>query len=426
MRLTYFFKFLEYRCYGKTLATLTLLLALIWLQVPAQAQGKIDPDSVFKEAQTLAFAGNHDQAKTLLRQLIKQAPAYQDAQVLLGRIHAWNGHYDSARLVLNPLTKTDAINLEAITALVDVALWSNHPNQILYLTQEGLRTHPQHQELLYKKAKALHLLKRPSEAKATLSELLAVNPAHEQGLALVAALQEELAKNSLYVLYELDAFSKSLDNWHTLSLTYTRHLKRGSLMGRAYVANRYEQTGTMLEADFYPKLNDNWYLYLNAGGSSASFFPKFRSGVSVYRKLWRGFEAEAGLRYLRYEQNTFIYTGSLSKYWGNFWFSFQPYFSPTGQEISRSYFFTARYYYGEGAEFLSLTLGSGFSPDDRNKDLSLLPSSTLRSNKIRLDAQKKLTPLLLVTIRMGLDHQEYLPSTFRNNFTFGLGLDRRF
>lgn len=426
MRLTYFFQALNGRFYGKTLGAITMLLAFMCIQLPVHAQVKLDADSLFKEAQTLAFADKRDQAKTLIRQLLRQTPEYQDAQVLLGRIHAWNGHYDSARLVLDPLTKTALINAEAITTLADVALWSNHPDQTLALTAEGLRAHPQHQELLYRKARALQLLKRPTEAKATLSGLLAINPAHAQGLALDAALQEELAKNSLSVLYELDAFSKSLNPWHTFSLAYTRRMQAGSLTGRAYVANRFEKTGTLLEVDFYPKLNDNWYLYLNAGGSSASFFPKIRSGVSVYRKLWRGFEVEAGLRYLRYEENTLIYTGSLSKYWGKFWFSFQPYLSPTEQEISQSYFFTSRYYYGDGTEFLSMTLGSGFSPDDRNKDLSLLPSPTLRSNKIRLDAQKKLAPLLLATARLGLDYQEYLPSTFRNNFTIGLGLDRRF
>ncbi|WP_197464088.1 YaiO family outer membrane beta-barrel protein [Rufibacter sp. DG15C] len=362
----------------------------------------------------------------MLRQLLRQSPNYQDAQILLGRIHAWNGHYDSARLVLTPLTSPESFHLEATSALTDVELWDHHPEKALQLTDFGLARDPKNQDLLYRRAKALQMLSRQPEADATLQNLLTLNPGHEQGLALAEIFKEESAKNSVYALYELDAFSKALDSWHTLSLAYTRRLKQGNLIGRAYVANRFEKTGTLVEADFYPKLNDNYYLYLNAGGSTASFFPKFRSGISLFRNMGHGFELEAGLRYLRYAENTVIYTASVSKYWGKFWFSFRPYFSPGQEEIAQSYFLTLRYYYGATDEFLGLTLGSGFSPDDRNKDLSLLPSATLQSSKIRLDVQKKIAPLLLLTGRLGLDYQEYSPSAYRNNYTVGLGLDRRF
>jgi YaiO family outer membrane protein len=116
----------------------------------------------------------------------------------------------------------------------------------------------------------------------------------------------------------------------------------------------------------------------------------------------------------------------LSKYLGNFWFSLRPFITPGSLGISQSYFFISRYYLSNANDYFTLTLGSGFSPDDNVKDVALINSSTLKSKKVRLDVQKGIFSRTLVSGLIGYDRQEFQENTFRNNLSFNLGIQQLF
>ena len=88
------------------------------------------------------------------------------------------------------------------------------------------------------------------------------------------------------------------------------------------------------------------------------------------------------------EGEVIILTGTIGKYSGNWWFSVRPYFSYSDNNWSTSATLTTRRYLSDPDSFISLNLGTGFSPDLQqyayNPDLQYL-----KSNRLQLDYQQK-------------------------------------
>lgn len=163
-----------------------------------------------------------------------------------------------------------------------------------------------------------------------------------------------------------DHYGEGLEDWQKMYLEYRRITSNGPLIGRLNIGHRFEITDYQGEIDYWPEFSDNWYGYLNIGGSSGDLFPEFRAGAELYRALPKGFEASLGFRYLKFsEDDVTIFTGSLSKYIGNWLLIGRPYFTPQDSGISSSLTLQARRYLGNPETFASLMAGFGFSPDER-------------------------------------------------------------
>ena len=390
------------------------------------AQDTLDVDKAFFRARELAFNGKRNEARQLARRILRKSPGYTDVKILMGRTFTWDKQYDSARVVLEPLVQTTPPSQDALHALIDLETWSDNPQKALQYADMGIALAPESIEYKLKKARALKNMQDYPAATQLINQLLKQNPGNGDILQLANVIRTEASGNSVSATYQYDSFSKGTDPWHSATLAYSRRTKIGTVTGRVNYARRFDSNGALFEVDAYPSLGRKTYAFVNAGVSGTGLFPKVRSGVSVYRNLPKSFEAELGVRYLRFSSNTFIYTGSISKYLGNFWFSLRPFITPGDLGISQSYFFLTRYYLSNANDYFTLTLGSGFSPDDNSKDVALINTATLQSKKIRLDVQKGITNRTLISALVGFDRQEYQENTFRNNVTFNVGIQQLF
>lgn len=390
------------------------------------AQDTLDVDKAFLQARDLAFKGKRAEARQLARRILSKNPGYTDVKILMGRTFTWDKQYDSARVILEPLVQSTPPSQDALQALIDLETWSDNPQKALQYADMGITQAPGSMEFKLKKARALKDLQNYPAATTLINQLLQQNPGNGDILQLANMIRTEASGNSVSATYQYDAFDKGTDPWHAATLAYSRRTKIGTITGRVNYARRFNNNGTLFEVDAYPSLGKKMYAFINAGVSGTGLFPKVRSGVSVYRNLPKSFEAELGVRYLRFSSNTFIYTGSISKYLGSFWFSLRPFITPGDLGISQSYFFLTRYYLSNANDYITLTLGSGFSPDDNSKDVALINTTTLQSKKIRLDVQKGIKNRTLVSALIGYDRQEYLENTFRNNLTLSVGIQQLF
>lgn len=163
-----------------------LLLPLLTVACEPRATGL---DAQFQAAQEKAFEGKRAAARSIARNILKVAPDYHDAAILIGRTHAWDKNYPAARSQLNRVIEREPGYIDAYSALVDTELWSDHAETALKVAERGLQQVSDSEVLLYKKAEALAALNRREEAVRVLQAVLRINPEHEQAAEMLVELR---------------------------------------------------------------------------------------------------------------------------------------------------------------------------------------------------------------------------------------------
>ncbi|HYM92573.1 MAG TPA: YaiO family outer membrane beta-barrel protein [Chitinophagaceae bacterium] len=393
------------------------------------AQDNISSDELFRQARSAAFdQKNYNLAIELSRKALNKSPNYSDIRIFLGRIYTWSHKLDSARTEFNEVLRRNPDNEDAAMAYSDLEYWNDNPSKSLSICDSALKYHPQSKDLLLKKTKSLIALKKFQEANLVISLLLKKYPKNDAIRAISANIKNQASKNKLGVTYDFVYFDNQFnDPWHLASISYARSTSIGTVIGRLNYANRFTTGAVQFEADAYPRISKIFYSYINAGISNKTgVFPQYRAGYSLYANLPKSYEAEAGFRFLYFGGPTWIYTGSVGKYFKNYWFNFRTYLTPANSNISRSYSFTTRYYFGGADDYLSLSLGTGISPDNVSNNVQLNNTYKLKSNGVSGGYNKTIKKLNIISVTAAWTHQEYLPNTFGNQLDFGIVYQRKF
>src|SRR6185312_8386105 len=405
------------------------LLILLSVSFKIQAQNALSSDELFADARKSAFENkNYQKAKELAFEALEKSPGYADVDIFLGRIYSWDHQYDSARMHFTKVLNANP-NEDASIAYADLEYWNYNYQNALDICNNALINFPNSEELLLRKAKNLKALKNFSEAAEITRQVLKINSNNQQARALAVSIKEQLLKNKISISYENSSFDKQFDKaWNIASVAYSRQTKLGSVITRINYANRFSSNGLQAEVDAYPHISNTFYGYLNFGYSGdVGVFPGYRAGMSLYANLPKSFEGELGIRYLYFTSGTKIYTASLGKYWSNFLFTARTYLTPSSTWISQSYNFTARYYLEGADDYIGLSVGSGFSPDDNSQNIQFSnKENKLSSKKISADFNHTFLKWNIISISAGIINQEYQPSERGNQFNISAGISRRF
>ncbi len=395
-------------------------------------------DDLFKEARNYAFNGNRPQARILIDSILKRSPNYMDVYVFLARINTWDSKYDTAERTLRWVLSKDSTNLEALNAIIDLKYWANQPWEAESYATKALRLKPKSDDLHVKKAKAQVDQKKYKDAADMLDSFIQHHPDSSTSSKMYRkALRDEMIHNSLSLSYDLDYFTPKNSfsaPWHLVSLYYSRQTPIGTVIGRVNYANRFTNiNGVQYEIDAYPSIARKTYMYLNAGYSAEEVvFPRYRWGASIYRNLPWSLEIEVGIRVLYFAPRlgpVDIFTGSIGKYYGKFWFSLRPFITPGDYGVaSKSFMFITRYYpRGTADNYWTLSLSRGFSPDEHSKDYVLVSRSPLlNAYKIKLDRNFLINSRTVLNLRTALEDDQLPYSRTRFDYTFGFTLERRF
>ena len=224
--------------------------------------------------------------------------------------------------------------------------------------------------------------------------------------------------------YSFTTFGGDLDPWHHTALSLGRSGTRGTLIGRANVAHRFDTYGAQYELDAYPTFGRRHYAYLNVGFSDATIFPEQRYGAEFFTVLPHAYEASLGLRNLRFpnEQVT-LFTGSLGRYTGNYWFSLRPYVrQKTDGNFSATTSLTARRYYADADTYIGARIGAGSAPTE-----TLDPSQLGRERSVTagLHASRPVSPRTITTWMVNYERDQSSLRTL-NRWELGGGIKVRF
>ena len=147
---------------------------------------------------------------------------------------------------------------------------------------------------------------------------------------------------------------------------------KGSLHLRLNYAYRFEEDALQVESDWYPKLSEKSYAYLNYGYSESTLFPTHRAGLEYFTNLPRSWEASLGGRYLSFKENKVsILTASGGYYYGNYYSSLRGFLVPKSEgKPGFSASFRTRRYLKTAFQYLDLEMGGGYDTNFQQQFLN--------------------------------------------------------
>ncbi len=386
--------------------------------------GEKQPEDTVTKARYMAIHKQRNEALALLEAKLSQSPDDTDARVLYGIILSWEGRYEESRKELGQVLATNGTHGDALPALINVELWSDHPERAEQLTREGLRTKPTDPTLLIGRARALKTLSRNRESVQVLDRLLELEPRNQEALQLRHGLQESSRQWEAGLGHSYEWFDDDRDAWQETQLSLKRRTSLGSLITRFSHASRFGLGSQQTEVDFYPRFRSGTYAYVNLGFSpDKNLYPSYRFGTDLYQSLGYGLEGSAGFRRLGFSSPVNIYTGSLSKYYGNWLFTGRVYLTPDLIGTSRSFSVSSRRYFGEGIDYVGFRFGWGASPTEIYdlSDITILDSSSLM-----VEFNRKLGGRWTVNLRSGVSHEDRIGSSSLRRYLADGGIYFRF
>lgn len=354
----------------------------------------------FEEARNLAFSGERVKARAICVKILSEG-FNSDVALLMGRTFAWDGLYDSARIVLTEVLIQKPGNQEAYDALSDVEYWSENYSKAIEYCDLAIQNDSTDESFVLKKARILYSSKAVEEAVKVLEDYLQLNPGEAEFMRKLKDYRLELMKNKIKLNYTVDFFEKDYnrDPWQITAFSYSRKTPIGTVIARLNHANRFGSKGFQYEIDAYPKFTENSYLYVNYGFSQNSLFPKNRYGMEWYQNLPKAFEASLGVRLLQFSGSYVdIYTATIGKYAGNYWFSLRSYVTPDTSGTSISGSLHTRRYFSDPENYLGLKVGYGVSPDENRDLLNSAQRLNLKKGYVRLDYNHILNQVLIFNV----------------------------
>ena len=389
----------------------------------------ISLNALLVNARKLAYNDGKEEARKICRQILSRDSNYWDAALLMGRTFIWDEKYDSARIVLNNIIDQRAGYYDAIDALIDVELLTDNHLRAIRYADIGLTYHPNDGVFLLKKARALNYSGNSPKASEILIQVLASDPSNKVASDLLLSIRKAKMVNKLTLNYWIYTFN-DVNPWNFGSVAFGRKSKTfGTVTLRYNYARRFENDGHQIEIDAYPTIAKGIYTYFNAGISNKKNFPYSRLSIEPYFKLPASFEISLGFRYMNFDDNriaaldsnkVIIYTGTIGKYWGNYWFSVRPYLTPGKIGWSKSANLTLRRYLADADSYLSLIVGTGISPDQQQYAYN--PNYYLKSNKIAFEYQQKIASRFFLSCGTGFAREEISAGIKHNSYSFDIGI----
>lgn len=417
--------------------SISLLAFGIFCLVQVTAQE--DPDYMgmmdnilYQHAHELGFSGDYKAARDALSVLITRNPRHFDAVVLMARLYAWEEEFGLSRIYIDRIMINEKCHHEALAVSIDLEIWEGNFEKALEQADNALACHPGDELFLLKKAGVLFHAGRNEEAAEILDHLLEINPENPEAIELkrqsdAPDLYHYRENNYLLAGYHgefhQEPFSRKM---HIGTIGYSHFTGAGPLTGKLNFANTFiDGTGLtrypslQYEAESYPRLSPEGYLFLNYAFSTGRVFPRHRGAFEIFRGLPAGFEASLGMRFLHWDRSYLFYTASAGKYYSDLWFSLRTWLFPGDEGLASSWYINGRKYFGTADDYAGIIAGFGFSPDETL--LELADRLHLRSYSTGFEFSRGIGPDYLVRGSVLYGYEEYLNDSWRSRWTFNLG-----
>lgn len=322
-----------------------------------------ESETLARQGRKLAVDGDRKAAITLLEKGLAESPRDIDARLIYGIVLSWEGRYEEARRALDAVLETAPDYTDAREALIRVELWSGNPQRAEALATEGQQRRPAHAFYLLSRIRALVQQNRQKEALGYVTNFLDLEPGNKEARSLREQIENGLRTWRVGFDRSAVMFSGGVATWQETGVTFRGMTRWGRAGVRFATARRFSYRSQLIELDAYPRIRPGTYLYV-AGAFSPDhqLFPSYRLAGEVFQTIGKGFEGSAGFRRFRFAEPFTMYTGSLARYFGQYWISGRTFLSHDEAGVSASMQVTARRYFGDFEKYVAFRYGYGASP----------------------------------------------------------------
>jgi YaiO family outer membrane protein len=246
-------------------------------------------------------------------------------------------------------------------------------------------------------------------------------------VSVAAKAQHDSLQNTVSFSYEHTHFDRQFANdWRVASLEYKRKLGMGTVLGRVNSASRFGKQGWQGEVEAYPVISKKVYAYTGVSyASTVPVFANWRAGTSLYMNVAKSWEAEAGFRYLYFDQSIWMGAVGVSRYAGAWLLNARSFFSVQSPAENQSFFLKIQRFLKNEKDYVWLQAGSGVSPDE-GRSIQLNTSARLSSKRITAGAKLSLQHRMQLLVSAGYAKDEYRLKTFGNQFSGSAGVSFQF
>lgn len=399
-----------------------IISAIIVVFIANQLFAQTNTDSLFMVAIEQSRAEDYNSAIVNAKKVLEIHPDRADVAVFIANVYAWDRNYNLAKFYINTAYDLKPRSEILYDSWLNIVLWNAEYEQVLRTADIAEENkYPNRYNVLLKRLIAYKYLNQFDAAADLFKDGKnkdLIDSTHIKSLARELILKSK--KHTATFYYSIDFFNNNDPKpQHLAYIDYSFRIKKNTLVFRLNYANRFNENGLQLEADYYQLLKKSKYLYFNYGASIYNdLFPKHRAGAEFYFPLKRNFEASVGARYLNFPDiNVYTLTGHISKYVSYYWIAFRPYFSYQKNSNSISLVANARRYGKTTLSYWGIELGYGNSPDER---YILDPSGdyfNLDSYRIKLEKNIMIGKADDLKVSFGFAYEETVKDQFRPRYT---------
>lgn len=333
------------------------------------------------------------QAIKLSEDYLKKFPNDVDALLYQGLSYKQLNQCDKAIPIFLTILHSKPNYLDArIQAINCLFTLKDYAKSLVFINQ-ALKVNPNQKELLLYQAKAFYLLNQKEAALQTINNLLKKYPNYSPAKDFLNNLNKERIeeRSNLSSIQSLKGrftdlpigasitphfiagiFTDTMlvnrpeQTWNLSNLYGFWVNNWGSFGGSLNYATRYGIQALQGEVNAIPKITKNVFLDLAyAHSNRPELFPTDMERAEIYAYLPNGIEASFGGAHRNIAQFRLnSITGSLGKYFGNYYLNFRPiYFKPGAGSTSLLYRVVFRRHTDKPNQFIGLVLMDGTSPD---------------------------------------------------------------
>lgn len=139
----------------------------------------LNVEELFYRAREMAFTGQYEDARLILRHILRERPNFHDSRLLFGRTFGWEESYQLAEQQFDEVLRRNPSIADAYAAKADLYYWQNQPDVSIEIINRGLNEVNANGDLLFRKARAFRQKGDLEAASELTDEALQQFPDHE-------------------------------------------------------------------------------------------------------------------------------------------------------------------------------------------------------------------------------------------------------
>ncbi len=332
-----------------------------------------DPENYdlnFLLGQAYAFSGKWDEALAVFGGLAARFPQNVDVLLMRARVESWRKNYQEAEKGYQRVLEIAPGNVEALTGLAELASWQGDfrratgiYGQILAY-QEG-QAPAVRADILFRLGRVYWWSGDYERARDYFRQALRFDPGNkEYQRALRMANPRWKDKYEFRYEHQAESFNDGRASYVDHRFAFQVRLPElGPLVIKANMTRRFSRSDHQFEAEFYPRLWERAYAYLQASYSpKAVHFPEYGFLGELYQSIFNAWDVSVGYRRMGFAaQPVSIYLGSLGYYFGKSIAFFRWYYTPHSRGQDFSWTASLRRYFSD-SNFLYVGYGQGSKP----------------------------------------------------------------